>query len=113
MSTNAFAQNGNTVAFTANVTVTTAPVQAVANGIGSCQYRISNPLAVTVFVGVGSTSAAANASAVAINAGGTGNAIPVLANTSQVLTFVPNAWFQGATLSGSGAVYVTPGDGIN
>lgn len=111
MSTNAFAATGNTVSFTANVTVITAPAQAVSNGIGSSQYRVVNTANVTVFMGVGNTSAAANASSVVVS--GTGNAIPLLANSTQVLTFVPNAWFNGATSAGTGSVFVTPGDGIN
>lgn len=108
MGTQAFTPTGNTVIFTANTTAPT-PVQAVSNTLGGNQYRILNSGTVTVFMGIGSTSALATANAVVIVS--TGQAIPILAGTDEILTFTPNAYFTGITSSSTAVVYITPGDG--
>jgi hypothetical protein len=41
-----------------------------------------------------------------------GPAIPLLAGTDEILTFVPSAYFTGITSSGNAVVYITPGDGL-
>lgn len=109
MGTQAFTKLGNTVAFTANVAAPT-PVQAVSTTLGGNQYRIINAGTNTVFLGYGTTSAAANAAAVVVST--TGDAIPLLAGTDEILTFVPNAYFTGITSSGTAQIYITPGDGM-
>jgi len=108
MGTQAFTPTGNTVIFTANTTAPT-PVQAVSNTLGGNQYRILNSGTVTVFMGVGSTSAASTSNAAVITT--TGTAIPILAGTDEILTFTPNAYFTGITSSSTAVVYITPGDG--
>ena len=109
MGINAFTPLGNTVVFTA-ATTTPSPVQAAGATLGPNQYRIINTGAVTVFLGVSISSAGATANAVIVTS--TGGAIPLLAGTDEILSFLPNAYFTGITASGTGAVYITPGDGI-
>ena len=104
----AFTPCGNTVAFIANTTVPT-PVQAVSSTLGGNQYLVTNSGNVTVFLGVGATSAQASNSAPSFTS--TGNSIPLLSNTTQVFSFVPNAYFTGNATNAC-TVYVTPGDGI-
>lgn len=108
MSTQAFSKTGNTVTFTAANTAP-ATVQATSTTLGGNQYRILNAGQVTVFLGVGTTSAEATASATVVTT--TANCIPLLAGTDEILTFQPNAYFTGITGSGTAAVYITPGDG--
>ena len=103
-----FTPSGNTVTFMAATSAPTA-IQAVSSTIGGNQYRIVNSGSVLVFLGIGkdATSAAANAAVVST----TGQAIPLLAGTDEIITFPPNAWFTGITSSGTASIYVTPGDG--
>jgi len=108
MGTQAFTPTGNTVTFTANTTAAT-PVQAVSTTLGGNQYRILNSGTVTVFMGVGSTSALATANATVVVS--TALAIPLLAGTDEILTFSPNAYFTGITSSSTAVVFITPGDG--
>jgi len=35
-----------------------------------------------------------------------------LPGTDEILTFVPNAYFTGITLTGTAQIYITPGDGV-
>jgi hypothetical protein len=105
-----FAPLGATVSFTAATPTPPAGVQAPigdAAGTSAGQYRIVNDSVVTVYLGVGATSAAAiaNASAVATST-------PLLAGTCEVLRFGPNVFFTGKSASGTAVVYVTPGQGI-
>lgn len=109
MGINAFTKMGNTVAFTAATTAPT-PVQAVSTTIGGNQYRIINNGNVTVFLGYGSTASDAANNAVVVTSSGA--AFPLLPGTDEILTFVPNAYFTGATASGTAAIYITPGDGL-
>lgn len=105
-----FAPLGATVSFTAATPTPPAGVQAPigdAAGTSAGQYRIVNDSTVTVYLGVGATSAAAiaNASAVATST-------TLLAGTCEVLRFGPNVFFTGKSASGTAVVYVTPGQGI-
>lgn len=108
MGTQAFTPTGNTVTFTANTTAAT-PVQAVSTTLGGNQYRILNSGTVTVFMGVGNTSANATSNATVVTS--TSQAIPILAGTDEILTFGPNAYFTGITSASTAVVFVTPGDG--
>ena len=76
MSSNAFTPFGNTVVFIASTAAPT-PVQASTVGGAGNQYLIQNAGTATVFLGVGSTSALANAAAATITS--TGQSIPLLA----------------------------------
>jgi hypothetical protein len=103
-----FTPSGNTVTFTAATTAPT-PVQAISSTLGGNQYRVLNAGSVTVFLGVGQTSAQATASATVVTS--TANCIPILAGTDEILSFLPNAYFTGITGSSTAVVYITPGDG--
>jgi len=103
-----FTPSGNTVTFTAATTAPTA-VQAVSTTLGGNQYRILNAGAVSAFLGVGITAAAANSAATVVTS--TAPCIPLLAGTDEIITFVPNAYFTGVTNSSSAVIYITPGDG--
>jgi hypothetical protein len=103
-----FRKTGNTVVFLAASTAPT-PVQAVSTTLGGNQYRIINSGLVTVFLGYGANASAATSSATVVTT--SGPAIPLLPGTDEILTFVPNAYFTGITVSGTANVYVTPGDG--
>jgi hypothetical protein len=103
-----FTPSGNTVTFTA---ATTAPaaIQAVSTTLGGNQYRILNAGAVTAFLGVGTTAAAANSAAAVVTS--SGQAMPLLAGTDEIITFLPNAYFTASTGSSTAVIYITPGDG--
>ena len=109
MGINAFTKTGNTVTFTA-ATVAPTPVQVTNTTIGGNQYRIINAGNVTVFLGYGTDATNATSSAVQVTS--SQSAFPLLAGTDEILTFVPNAYFTGATASGTAVIYVTPGDGV-
>lgn len=109
MGINAFTKTGNTVTFLAAGTAPT-PVQCASTTLGGNQYRIINAGSVTVFLGYGTTSADAANNAVVVST--TAPAFPLLPNTDEILTFVPNAYFTGITSSGTATIYITPGDGL-
>ena len=109
MGISAFTKLGNTVVFTA-ATTAPSPVQALSTTIGGNQYRIVNPGSVTVFLGYGANAAAASAAATVVTS--SGEALPLLPGTDEILTFVPNAYFTGITVSGTASIYITPGDGL-
>ena len=109
MSTNAFTPLGNTVVFTAASSAPT-PVQALSNTLGGNQYRIINSGNVVVFLGLGNTSTNATTNTAVIST--TGQSIPLLPGTDEILTFVPNAYFTGITSTSTAVIYVTPGDGM-
>jgi hypothetical protein len=106
----AFTPTGNTVTFTAVITTPPTPVQVPSYGLGSNQYRLINTGTVTVFLGFGTTAALATTNAAVVTS--SGPAIPLLAGTDEILTFVPSAYFTGITSSGNAVVYITPGDGL-
>ncbi len=108
MGTQAFTKTGNTVTFLAATTAPTA-VQAISTTLGGNQYRIINAGSVTVFLGYGADGASANSNAAVITT--TGASIPLLPGTDEILSFVPNAFFTGITVSSNATIYVTPGDG--
>ncbi len=103
-----FTPSGNTVTFTAG-TVAPAPVQAASTTLGGNQYRILNAGSVVAFLGIGTTAALANTNAQVVTSSNT--AIPLLAGTDEIITFVPNAYFTAVTGSSSAVIYITPGDG--
>lgn len=109
MGLNAFTKTGNTITFAADVTAPT-PVQCLSTTLGGNQYRVINTGTITVFLGYGSTSAEAANNAVVVTSSQT--AFPILPNTDEILTFVPNAYFTGITSSGTATIYITPGDGL-
>lgn len=109
MGLNAFTKTGNTVTFTAAASAPT-PVQCASTTLGGNQYRIINAGTTTVFLGYGSTASEATNNAVVVSSSQT--AFPLLPNTDEILTFVPNAYFTGITSANTAVIYVTPGDGL-
>ena len=109
MGLNAFTKTGNTVTFTANVAAPTA-VQCSSTTLGGNQYRIINAGTVTVFLGYGTSASDAGNNATVVS--NSAPAFPLLPNTDEILTFVPNAYFTGITSSGTAVIYITPGDGL-
>lgn len=109
MGINAFAKMGNTVTFLAASTAPAA-VQASSTTLGGNQYRIINTGTVTVFLGYGATASDATNNAVVVTS--SQNSLPILPNTDEILTFVPNAYFTGVTSSGTANIYITAGDGL-
>ena len=109
MGLNAFQKTGNTVTFTAD-TVAPTPVQCSSTTLGGNQYRVINTGTVTVFMGYGATASDATNNTSIITT--TGPSFPILPNTDEILTFVPNAYFTGITSSGTATIYITPGDGL-
>ncbi len=104
----AFTPMGNTVSFTAAVTAPAA-VQANSSTIGGTQYRVHNLGNVAVYMGVGATAAAANASA---NTTLVGSTITLMPNSVEVFTLNANQYFTGATASGTSVVTILAGDGV-
>jgi hypothetical protein len=109
MGLNAFTKTGNTVTFLAAGTAPT-PVQCSSTTLGGNQYRIINSGTTTVFLGYGVDAATATANAA--NVTSSQAAFPLLPSTDEILTFAPNAYFTGVTISGTAQVYITPGDGL-
>ena len=121
MSTQPFTPQGNTVAVTVTGTSSTAVqapnIQGV--GLGSGQYTVTNIGTQTVFIVAtnarqsdGSLTTAAQAAAAVIPVNGTpANGFPILANTSQTLTFSPGAWFTAIASATGSTLYLSPGDG--
>jgi hypothetical protein len=109
MGIQAFTKTGNTVTFLAASSAPTA-VQCLSSTLGGNQYRIINAGAVTVFLGYGTSASDASNNAVQVTT--SQSSFPLLPNTDEILTFVPNAYFTGITASGTATVYITPGDGL-
>lgn len=105
----AFTRTGSTVVILA-ATSAPAPTQCIGGSLGATQYRLVNSGTVTVFLGFGTTSAEATSNTTVVTS--SGNAIPLLSNAVEIITFQPNAYFSAITASGTATVYVTPGDGI-
>jgi hypothetical protein len=104
----AFNPQGDTQTFTSAVSPP-SPVQVTSTTGAATQYRIINTSSqYTVFMGVGATSAAATTNATTSLPART---IPVLPGTDEILTFIPNAYFTGATTAGTAVIYITPGSG--
>lgn len=109
MGINAFTKLGNTVTFLAASTAPAA-VHCESTTLGGNQYRIINTGTVTVFLGYGATASDATNNAVIVT--NSQNSLPILPNTDEILSFVPNAYFTGVTSSGTANIYITPGDGL-
>jgi hypothetical protein len=114
MGLNAFTVLGNTCKLVAATTAPT-PIQVTSSTLGGNQYRIINLSGtVTAFLSYAQTSAAAAANCVIPTGDGTDakNCIPILPNTDEILSFVPNGYFTAITSSSSADLYITPGDGL-
>lgn len=114
MGINAFTVLGNTVKLSAASTAPT-PVQVPSSSLGGNQYRIINlSSTVACFLSYAQVSADAATNCVIPTGDGANskNCIPILPNTDEILSFVPNAYFTAITSSGTADLYITPGDGL-
>jgi hypothetical protein len=114
MGLNAFTVLGNTVKLVGATTAPT-PVQVPSSTLGGNQYRIINlSSTVTAFLAYAQTSAAATANCVIPTGDGANskNCIPILPNTDEILSFVPNGYFTAITAASTADLYITPGDGL-
>lgn len=102
-----FAPLGGTVTVVANVAAPVGvqvPVTSPEYQAG--QYRIVNASTNTVFLGYGSTAAAAQTAAASA-----ATSIPLLAGAVEIIRF-GNATYFSATAAGASNVYITPGQGL-
>jgi hypothetical protein len=110
----AFAPLGNTVVVAATTSAPTG-VQALVttrnDALSTGQYRIVNNSSNTVFLGVGSTAAIAQANAVAPTAGSPTAAIVLVPGAIEILRFARESFFSGLASSAS-TVYIVQGEGI-
>ena len=114
MGLNAFTVLGNTAKMTAASTPPT-PIQVSSTTLGGNQYRIINlSSTVTAFLSYASTAAVATSNCVIPTGDGANseNCIPLLPNTDEILSFIPNGFFTARTVSGTADIYITPGDGL-
>lgn len=114
MGLNAFTVLGNTCKMTAASTPPT-PIQVASTTLGGNQYRVINlSTSVTAFLSYAQDSATATANCVVPTGDGANakNCIPILPNTDEILSFVPNGYFTARTVSGTADIFITPGDGL-
>lgn len=112
MGINAFTSLGKTVTVTAASTAPT-PVQVPSTTLGGNQYRVINLSSNTAcFLAYAQTSADAATNCVIPTAGNSETVLPLLPQTDEILSFVPNAYFTAITSSGTADLYITPGDGL-
>lgn len=114
MGLNAFTVLGNTCKLTADTTPPT-PIQVSSSTLGGNQYRVINLSGtVTAFLSYAQTSADATNNCVVPTGDGSNakNCIPILPNTDEILSFVPNGFFTARTISSTADIYITPGDGL-
>jgi uncharacterized protein with beta-barrel porin domain len=100
-----FTPLGNTVTIS-TTTSASSPTQVPSVTLGANQYRVINAGGNVAFLAIAQTSAQAT-----INAGNVATMLPLLPGTDEILSFLPNAYFSANTSSGSGTIYITPGDG--
>lgn len=116
-SSGAFNPIGNTVTFLANtlqptpVQVTYTPASNNAGYSSYYQYRVFNAGSSLIFLGYGANATIANNNANAV-VSTTGNNIPVLPGSLEIISAPANSFFTAITASGTSQVYITPGFGI-
>jgi hypothetical protein len=114
MGLNAFTVLGNTAKMTAAATPPT-PIQVSSTTLGGNQYRIINlSTTTTAFLSYASTAAVATSNCVIPTGDGASaqNCIPLLPNTDEILSFIPNGFFTARTVSSTADIFITPGDGL-
>lgn len=108
----AFNPQGETIAVAADTSAPSGVQAATRQSTGqSGQYRIINAGTSTVFLGVGSSAAAAQANAVAPIAGNPSPAIVLVPGAVEIFSFGEGAFFSGLAAAAT-TVYITPGSGV-
>ena len=114
MGLNAFTSQGKTVKLVAASTAPT-PVQVPSTTLGGNQYRVINLSSNTAcFLAYAQTEAGATSNCVIPTGVGANSTtvLPLLPQTDEILSFVPNAYFTAITTAGTADLYITPGDGV-
>jgi len=114
MGINAFTSLGKTVKLVAAATAPT-PVQVPSTTLGGNQYRVINLSSNTAcFLAYAQTEAGATSNCVIPTGVGANSTtvLPLLPQTDEILSFVPNAYFTAITTAGTADLYITPGDGV-
>ena len=106
----AFNPTGNTITFLANTQAPAAVQTFTVSNTSYCQYRIFNSGGNLIFLGAGANSVIANNNANVVTA--SGNCIPVLPGSLEIISFPSNSYFTAMTASGNSQIYITPGLGI-
>lgn len=110
----AFNPQGKTVVVAADAVApdgVQAPVLEFNNQQAAGEYRFVNAGTNAVFLGAGSTAAAAKSNAVAPVAGSPSAAVVLVPGAVEILRFGVNSFFSGLA-AGATTVYVTPGQGL-
>lgn len=112
MGTNAFTSLGKTVKIVATSTGS-SPTQVPSTTIGGNQYRVINISSNTAcFLSYAQTAVDAEANNNIPETDSPEFVLPLLPQTDEILTFVPNAYFVASTVAGNCDLYITPGDGL-
>jgi hypothetical protein len=114
MGINAFTSLGKTVKLIA-ANVAPTPVQVPSTTLGGNQYRVINLSNNTVcFLAYAQTADLAASNCVIPSGDGANSqsVLPLLPQTDEILSFVPNAYFTAITSSSTADLYITPGDGL-
>lgn len=112
MGLNAFTSLGKTVKLTASTSPPDA-VQVPSTTLGGNQYRVINISSNTAcFLSYAQTQAAAELNCNVPLSGNSEAVLPLLPQTDEILSFVPNAYFTAITTAGNCDLYITPGDGL-
>lgn len=113
MSMNAYTRQGNTVALAANASVS-APVKVSGSGNNRpSAFRVSNPdSGVTIFYAWGQTANEAIANCAVPTANAPIQCDPLPSGAVEIIRACNDAWFCVITASGSGTLYISPGEGL-
>ena len=112
MGLNAFTSLGKTVKLTAASSPPEA-VQVSSTTLGGNQYRVINISSNTAcFLSYAQTKNAAEFNCNIPIVGSSQTVLPLLPQTDEILSFVPNAYFTAITIAGNCELYITPGDGL-
>lgn len=108
-----FLQNGaSRRVVAATVAPTAVQVQSTFTAVANprTQMRVVNNGTNTAFLGAGATAAVAAANAVVVTT--SGNSIPLIPGTVEILSFPADWYFTAITASGTADIYITPGEGL-
>lgn len=109
-----FSPMGKSVLIIANTSAPTAvqaPVHDVFSAQNVGQYRVINAGTNTVYLGIGSTAAAAQANSVAPTVGTSTACVVLLPGTAEIIRLGVDTYFSGLA-SAATNVFIVPGQGI-
>ena len=106
-----FRQAGPTVIITAAVTAPAAVQVLMNEGVGNQQYVLTNSGANIAVMAMGQNQTQCIQNAGTPQPGAPTQTYPLLNGSQVTITGPQNAWFTGTTVTGTSAVYITPGYG--